>query len=129
MTKNLNNLRVLRAYARDISLAELEEVVDKFQLVLEEKREAEKASIERERARQERIAQYREQLQNDGISLDELLGGTTPARSRAKRGPMPAKYQYVDENGERQTWSGQGRKPRVIQAALAAGQSLDDFKI
>ncbi len=42
----------------------------------------------------------------------------------------PAKYSYVDENGETKTWTGQGRTPAVIKKAMdEQGKSLDDFLI
>ncbi|HDL8031932.1 TPA: H-NS histone family protein, partial [Yersinia enterocolitica] len=40
----------------------------------------------------------------------------------------PAKYKYIDENGETKTWTGQGRTPAVIKKAIEEqGKSLDDF--
>ena len=41
----------------------------------------------------------------------------------------PAKYKYVDENGQEKTWTGQGRTPLTIQKALNEGKSLNDFAI
>ncbi|WP_181144543.1 H-NS family nucleoid-associated regulatory protein, partial [Haemophilus influenzae] len=43
--------------------------------------------------------------------------------------PRPAKYAFIDENGEHKTWTGQGRTPRPIQNALNKGKSLSDFEI
>ncbi|ENU0116236.1 H-NS family nucleoid-associated regulatory protein, partial [Escherichia coli] len=45
------------------------------------------------------------------------------------RAPRPAKYKYTDENGNEQTWTGQGRTPKVIAAAIEAGKTLEDFAI
>lgn len=47
----------------------------------------------------------------------------------AKRAPRPAKYKYVDEDGQEKNWTGQGRTPAVIKAAIDNGKSLDDFLI
>ncbi|RVS43282.1 DNA-binding protein, partial [Citrobacter freundii] len=41
----------------------------------------------------------------------------------------PAKYKYTDENGNEQTWTGQGRTPKAITAAIEAGKTLEDFAI
>jgi DNA-binding protein H-NS len=38
------------------------------------------------------------------------------------------KYTF-EENGEMKVWSGAGKKPKVIEAALAEGKSLEDFLI
>lgn len=69
-------------------------------------------------------------MQADGIDPEELLS-MTPASSRVvkKRQPRPAKYRFTDFNGETKTWTGQGRTPKPIVQALAAGKSLDDFLI
>ncbi|HHF8101288.1 TPA: H-NS family nucleoid-associated regulatory protein, partial [Escherichia coli] len=43
--------------------------------------------------------------------------------------PRPAKYKYIDTDGSEKTWTGQGRTPRAIAAALEAGKTLEDFEI
>ena len=64
------------------------------------------------------------------INPEELLSITSvTARSVKKRLPRPAKYRFTDLNGETKTWTGQGRTPKPIAQALAAGKSLDDFLI
>ncbi len=69
-------------------------------------------------------------LLEDGIDLSELTAAdNTAGKTRAKRAPRPAKYQYTDENGEAKSWTGQGRTPAVIKQALDAGKKLEDFLI
>jgi DNA-binding protein H-NS len=52
----------------------------------------------------------------------------TKSAGKAKRAARPAKYKYIDENGENKTWTGQGRTPAVIKKAIEEqGKSLDDF--
>ena len=68
----------------------------------------------------------------DGIDPNELLNSLAAVKSgtKAKRAQRPAKYSYVDENGETKTWTGQGRTPAVIKKAMdEQGKSLDDFLI
>jgi len=118
--QNLNNIRTLRALARELSMDVLEEVLEKVRIVTEEKR-SEQAELERQRAEQ----------QADGISPSDLLGGELahagqPAKKRKARA---AKYRFIDANGEEKTWTGQGRTPKPIANALANGKSLDDFLI
>ncbi|HII3691294.1 TPA: H-NS family nucleoid-associated regulatory protein [Pasteurella multocida] len=129
----LTNVRSLRVLARETSLEQLEIALEKFSLVVEEKREAEaKAKAEREIAeRQARIAKLKESLIQEGITAQELaiLLGQESQSQRKKREPRPAKYKYIDENGEERTWTGQGRTPKVIQKALDAGKSLSSFEI
>ncbi|NNH91346.1 H-NS family nucleoid-associated regulatory protein [Pasteurella multocida] len=131
LLKMLTNVRSLRVLARETSLEQLEIALEKFSLVVEEKRETE-AKAEREIAeRQARIAKLKESLIQEGITAQELaiLLGQESQSQRKKREPHPAKYKYIDENGEERTWTGQGRTPKVIQKALDAGKSLSSFEI
>lgn len=130
--KQLTNLRSLRAAARDLTLEQVEGLLEKVQIVLEEKRDAVKAA-ELENAKfLEGLNKYKELLAQDGISAEELvvlLGGSNERKKREPRPPRPAKYKYTDVNGNEKTWTGQGRTPREIQTALNQGKRLEDFAI
>ena len=130
MLKNLNNIRSLRAMAREFSVDVLEDMLEKFRVVTKERRDEEE-QLQRQRAEQQaKINALLAQMQADGISPEELLSITpATARSVKKRQPSPAKYRFIDLNGETKTWTGQGRTPKPIAQALAAGKSLDDFLI
>lgn len=130
MLKNLNNIRSLRVMAREFSVDVLEDMLEKFRVVTKERRDEEE-QLQRQRAeQQEKINALLAQMQADGISPEELLSITpATARSVKKRQPRPAKYRFIDLNGETKTWTGQGRTPKPIAQALAAGKSLDDFLI
>lgn len=121
--KILNNIRTLRAQARECTLETLEEMLEKLEVVVNERREEESQSQAEIEERARKLQQYREMLIADGIDPNELLQAS--AAGKAKR---PAKYQYKDENGELKTWTGQGRTPAVIKKAIEEqGKSLDDF--
>ena len=130
MLKNLNNIRSLRAMAREFSVDVLEDMLEKFRVVTKERRDEEE-QLQRQRAEQQaKINALLAQMQADGISPEELLSIIpATARSVKKRQPRPAKYRFIDLNGETKTWTGQGRTPKPIAQALAAGKSLDDFLI
>ena len=128
LAKNLNNLRSLRAAVNELGLEAAEQALEKLQQVVAEKREENAAAIAEEKARQELIAKYKEELKANGISLTEL-GLENETKVRKPRKPLAPKYKYIDENGEMKTWTGQGRTPRIIQVALDAGKSLDSFAI
>ena len=104
--KALNNIRTLRAQARETDLATLEEMLEKLTTIVEDRRE-------------------------DGIDPTELLAsvGSSQPKTKSTRAPRPAKYKYTDENGNEQTWTGQGRTPKAIAAAIEAGKTLEDFAI
>ena len=109
--KILNNIRTLRAQARECSLETLEEMLEKLEVVVNERREEDSQAQAEVEERTRKLQQYREMLIADGIDPNELLQtmAATKAAGKAKRAARPAKYQYKDENGELKTWTGQGR--------------------
>ncbi len=134
ITKTLLNIRSLRAYARELTIEQLEEALDKLTTVVQERKEAEAEAEEiAARAEQEaKLAAIAEQIAKDGIDLEALisaLSGETKTKAKGKRAPRPAKYKYIDTNGEEKTWTGQGRTPSVIQKALDEGKSLEEFAL
>lgn len=130
MLQNLNNIRTLRAMAREFSIDVLEEMLEKFRVVTKERREEEEEQQRQRAEQQEKINTFLELMKADGINPEELLGmQTAEPRVTKKRQPRPAKYRFIDFNGETKTWTGQGRTPKPIAQALAAGKSLDDFLI
>jgi DNA-binding protein StpA len=128
--QKLNNIRTLRAMSREFSIDVLEEMLEKFRIVTEEKRSEEAQMRESLAEKQERINAVLELMKAEGISPDDLLGeAVAPKVSRNKRAARPAKYRFTDFNGEQKTWTGQGRMPKPIAQAVANGKTLDDFLI
>lgn len=130
MLQKLNNIRSLRAMARDFSIDVLEEMLEKVRIVTEEKRNEEQLAMQQRAEQQEKINTWLELMQADGISPEELADMKAAiAAAPKKRALRPAKYRFTDFNGEVKTWTGQGRTPKPIAQALANGKSLDDFLI
>ncbi|MCZ9234773.1 DNA-binding protein StpA [Escherichia albertii] len=130
MLQSLNNIRTLRAMAREFSIDVLEEMLEKFRVVTKERREEEEKQQRELAERQEKISTWLELMKADGINPEELFAnGATAPRAGKKSEPRPAKYKFTDFNGETKTWTGQGRTPKPIAQALAEGKSLDDFLI
>lgn len=130
--KSLNNIRTLRAQAREYSLETLEEILEKFEVIVNERREDESMAIAQNSERLLKLEQYREMLIADGIDPNELLqpAATDKPVVKARRAARPAKYQYTDEKGENRTWTGQGRTPAVIRNAIETeGKTLEDFAL
>ncbi|MEJ4044413.1 histone-like nucleoid-structuring protein H-NS [Erwinia sp. SLM-02] len=128
--KILNNIRTLRAQARECSLETLEEMLEKLEVVVNERRDEESQAQAEVEERTRKLQQYRDMLIADGIDPNELLSSLAAAKApgKSKRAARPAKYQYVEENGETKTWTGQGRTPAVIKKAIEEqGKQLDDF--
>ena len=127
--KALNNIRTLRAQARETDLATLEEMLGKLTAIVEDRRQEESLALQQNAERQAKIEALRAQLLEDGIDPSELLGNPKSSRPATVRAPRPAKYKYIDENGDEKTWTGQGRTPKAITAALEGGKALEDFAI
>ncbi len=128
--KVLNNIRSLRAEAREVSLETLEEMLEKLSAVIEDRREEEASFIKEQEKRQAKLAAIRAKLLEDGIAPEELISGLqTPSKRKSTRETRPAKYKYTDENGNERTWTGQGRTPKIIAEAIANGKRIEDFEI
>ncbi|WP_455821209.1 histone-like nucleoid-structuring protein H-NS [Pseudomonas cerasi] len=128
--KILNNIRTLRAQARECSLETLEEMLEKLEVVVNERRDEDNQAQAEVEERTRKLQQYRDMLIADGIDPNELLSTLAAAKApgKAKRAARPAKYSYTDENGESKTWTGQGRTPAVIKKAIEEqGKKLEDF--
>ncbi|VFS51633.1 global DNA-binding transcriptional dual regulator H-NS [Budvicia aquatica] len=91
--KVLNNIRTLRAQARECSLETLEEMLEKMEVVVKERREEDQASQAEIQERTRKLQQYREMLIADGIDPNELLQSlsATKVTGKSKRAARPAK--------------------------------------
>lgn len=126
-------------------------LVDLSQLSEQELRDL-SSSIERELAgrreqkRRELIASIRSQAQALGVAPEELAAelarkprrgaagaaehGAADGRTNgAADGRSKVKPKYRNPNDPTQTWAGRGVKPRWMQALLAQGASMEDFRI
>ncbi|WP_429232984.1 H-NS family nucleoid-associated regulatory protein [Aeromonas salmonicida] len=130
--KTLLNIRSLRAALRELSFEQLAEVKEKLDEVFAE-REQQESKIQAESAeRLQKMAEFTEMLKQAGIDPSELVGTAAPVKSdgsaKAKRAPRSAKYRYT-EDGQEKTWTGQGRMPKAIAAAVEGGKALEGFLI
>ncbi len=95
MLKNLNNIRSLRAMAREFSVEVLEDMLEKFRVVTKERRDEEE-QLQRQRAeQQEKINTLLALMQADGINPEELLSITSvTARSVKKTSAAPGEISF-----------------------------------
>ncbi|PKP75604.1 MAG: transcriptional regulator [Alphaproteobacteria bacterium HGW-Alphaproteobacteria-6] len=75
----------------------------------------------KDRKKIEARAELEERARELGFKLNELLG-TAPTRK-------PGVARYANPADRSQTWSGRGRKPGWVVAALKAGKKLEDLAI
>lgn len=85
--KILNNIRTLRAQARECTLETLEEMLEKLEVVVNERREEDSQAQAEIEERTRKLQQYREMLIADGIDPNELLQtmAANKAAGKAKR--------------------------------------------
>ena len=122
--KMLMNLRSLRATSREVTLEQLQESLDKLTQIVNERTQEEEQSLAENKEHNEKLEAYREMLIADGIDPEELLGLMNTKPKKSNRAPRPAKYKYVDEDGQEKTWTGQGRTPKFL-----VDKNLEDFLI
>ncbi|EEQ6105772.1 H-NS histone family protein [Escherichia coli] len=126
----LNNIRTLRSQTREMSLDVLEDVLEKFKIILIERREEETLRLANESQRRDKLETLRQMMLDEGIDPSELMAAIgSPGKVKKTHFPRPAKYRYTDETGESKTWSGQGRMPKRISKLIAEGGELKDFEI
>lgn len=131
--KVLLNIRSLRAAIRELPFEQLQEIKEKVDTVIGERLDAAKAEAAQREQHEKKLAEFRELLAMEGLSPEDLLGsramkGGADVAAKATRAPRPAKYRY-QLNGEERTWTGQGRMPAPIAAAVERGECLDTFLI
>jgi DNA-binding protein H-NS len=76
------------------------------------------------RKRKEAVAALEESARQHGFNLADLVESLGTVRKR-----KPANAKYANPANPSETWTGRGRKPRWIEAALASGKSIDDLLI
>ncbi|WP_071846924.1 H-NS family nucleoid-associated regulatory protein [Arsenophonus nasoniae] len=104
-----------------------------LEAVIEENRElfeqAKKEAEEKEKQRLDLI----KLIEDSGFSLDSLLNPVTTGKIKTKKkssiNARKPKYEFLDENGDIQTWSGNGKPPTALQKLLDDGNELEEFLI
>lgn len=83
-----------------------------------------------DRKRREAVAAAEQVAKEHGFKLADLVGGGKPdkgGKATAGKSSAPAKYRNPDD--PQQTWSGLGRRPSWVRAALDSGRTLDDLAV
>lgn len=76
-----------------------------------------------ERQREEARAKLEQHAREMGFKLEELAAPPSKRKGRA----APAKYRHPENPAL--TWTGRGRRPNWISAALEQGRALEDMAI
>lgn len=98
-----------------LSAEELEQLAKDALAAAKKKREDEKKEVRRE---------IDAMLRARGFSLHEIYQTMQGVDIKAQ-----PPVQYMDPEDPIKTWTGQGRRPKWLLEAIAAGRSLEEFKI
>ena len=100
---------------------------DEIKDLIQKKLEIE-ASIAAHQARHKTAAiiHVRSIMDETGLTLEDL-GATAKAARKAKIAKDKPKAAYTNESG--QTWAGLGKRPNWLREKLAAGATLEQFRI
>jgi DNA-binding protein H-NS len=104
-----------------MSIDEMWQLHEEISRVLSVRLTSEKRELEKRLAQLRREGQMRQSEQPDGPSPNDA------PRERRKYPRVFPKYRNPDELSE--TWSGRGKQPRWLVAALKNGQKMEDFVI
>ena len=121
----LTHGRRFKAAVKELSVEELQELATKLDKIIEERKELAELESQANAERNAKIDAIRKQMEEIGLSVDDL--GEVKAASK-KRAPRPPKYE-IAVDGEMIRWTGQGRMPTVFKNEVDNGRSLDDFLI
>jgi DNA-binding protein H-NS len=97
------------------SIPELENLAVRVVVQINNKKEERKRELLEE---MEKIAE------REGLTLKEVMRA---GRKAQKRRPPKPKYRNPEDSSK--TWSGRGKKPAWVVAALDSGKSLEDLQI
>ncbi|MFT4995155.1 MAG: DNA-binding protein H-NS [Paraglaciecola sp.] len=125
----LTHGRRLQAAVKELSLEELNEVANKLNNIIENRKKKDAEQIAAEQNKQTKLDDILKQLADAGIALADLQANNSGKTSKRVGQKRPVKYQLVDPDGKQHSWTGIGRMPLVYSAALAEGKSLDEFKV
>lgn len=116
--------RNLKAAVKDLTFDEISKAIDILNAEAVKIKEAEAEEQMRLENRKETLKQIRDLLVENDLSPADLLA----LDNGVKKAVAPPKYCYK-VNGKEITWSGAGRMPKVIKAAIEAGAKLEDMAI
>src|SRR3982074_3497703 len=104
-----------------MSIDEMWKLHEEISRVLSVRLTSEKRQLEK------RLAQLRRERESQPIDLEGAQPSKGAPRARRKYPRVYPKYQNPNEPSE--TWSGRGKQPRWLAAALKTGRTIEEFVI
>jgi len=123
----ISNKHRFKKYLRQLDEQALDQLQSKVNECFSDIHVENEQKLEAQREKLKKIEEFNQQLKSAGLTVDDLVEAKSVRKQSQK---LPPKYEYKDSNGDRQTWTGQGRIPDVIKQSIESGQNkLEDFLI
>ncbi len=105
-----------------LTIEQLNDVIADAQRLIKSKK---KAQLKTARAQLEKVAA------DFGYTLEELLSckSVETVEDAPVKPRKPVEIRYRNPANEAETWTGRGKQPRWLAAAIASGKNLQDFAI
>ncbi|NVK73356.1 MAG: H-NS histone family protein [Oceanospirillaceae bacterium] len=117
-----------RAAAKELSVAQLENLIAGFSNALERAKEEEAARKAEQALKSARAEEIANLIAKSGLTMEEVALLTTPKAGATKGKTVEPKYRLT-VNGETHEWTGRGRTPKVFQEYFDAGNSRESVEI
>lgn len=117
-----------RAAAKELSVAQLENLIAGFTNALEKVREEEEARNAEQALKSARAEKIATLIAESGLTMEEVAQLTTPKAGATKGKTVEPKYRLVVD-GKTHEWTGRGRTPKVFQQHFDAGNSRESVEI
>ncbi|MGJ8645412.1 MAG: H-NS family histone-like protein [Marinomonas colpomeniae] len=117
-----------RAAAKELNVAQLENLIAGFNNALEKAKEEEAAQAEQQALKSARAEEIATLIAKSGLTMEEITLLSTPKAGATKGKTVEPKYRLT-VNGETHEWTGRGRTPKVFQKYFDAGNSRKSVEI
>lgn len=129
--KELKSIRAVRAALPDVTLGDLDEIIDVFNKlkdIIKKRQEKELADIQKRNEDRNKVLEFMKQNNISASVMSECLANASaPVKTGKKLDP---KYRYVDVNGVEGTWTGRGKMPKPFAQLLASnGKDKSEYLI
>lgn len=131
LTRKMLNINSFKSLVSHLTFDEISKVKSNMERIYEEKKDEDELEKQLLEEKNQKLDELCEKILADGYDLDVVMDFVSRQKKKMKmkRKPRPEKYEYYNEEGERQTWTGQGRMPKLIKLQVDNGKDLNDFLI
>ncbi|WP_111637755.1 H-NS histone family protein [Marinomonas shanghaiensis] len=123
-----SNKAKARAAAKELTVAQLENLIAGFNNALEKVKEEEAAREAEQAMKSARAEEIATLIAKSGLTMEEIALLTAPKAGATKGKTVEPKYRLTVD-GEVHEWTGRGRTPKVFQEYFDAGNSRDSVEI